>query len=290
MYTTLNDHYREKYGCKVYKLSLDGGFTCPNRDGTVGTGGCVFCSAYGGGEFAESVCESVEEQLRRARLRVSAKNKGGKYIAYFQAFSNTYAPLPRLRQLYEAAMAPEDIVGLAIGTRPDCLSPETVALLAQCNRVKPVSVELGLQTIHADSVKYIRRGYGNAVYFDAVRRLKAAGLEVVTHIILGLPGETAEMAAQTTAAAVAAGTDGVKFHLLHVLRGTDLEADYRAGKFRCLELEEYARWLKACLEQVPKTVVVHRITGDGAKRDLVAPLWSADKKRVLNYLNKVLSE
>lgn len=290
MYTTLNDHYRKKYGCKVYKLSLDGGFTCPNRDGTVGTGGCVFCSAYGGGEFAEGLCESIGEQLRRAKARVSAKNKGGKYIAYFQAFSNTYAPLPRLRQLYEAAMAPEGIVGLAIGTRPDCLSPETVALLAQCNRSKPVSVELGLQTIHADSVKYIRRGYENAVYFDAVRRLKAAGLEVVTHIILGLPGETAEMAAQTTAAAVAAGTDGVKFHLLHVLRGTDLEADYRAGKFRCLEPEEYARWLKACLEQVPKTVVVHRITGDGAKRDLVAPLWSADKKRVLNYLNKALSE
>lgn len=290
MYTTLNDHYRKKYGCKVYKLSLDGGFTCPNRDGTVGTGGCVFCSAYGGGEFAEGVCESVEEQLRRAKARVSAKNKGGKYIAYFQSFSNTYAPLPRLRQLYEAAMAPENIVGLAIGTRPDCLSPETVALLAQCNRTKPVSVELGLQTIHAASVGYIRRGYENAVYFDAVRRLKAAELEVVTHIILGLPGETAEMAAQTTAAAVAAGTDGVKFHLLHVLRGTDLEADYRAGKFRCLEPEEYARWLKACLEQVPKTVVVHRITGDGAKRDLVAPLWSADKKRVLNYLNKALSE
>ena len=290
MYTTLNDHYREKYGCKVYKLSLDGGFTCPNRDGTVGTGGCIFCSSHGGGEFAEGVCESVEEQLRRARLRVSAKNKAGKYIAYFQAFSNTYAPLSRLRQLYEAAMEPEDIVGLAIGTRPDCLPPETVAILAQCNRIKPVSVELGLQTIHAASACYIRRGYENAVYFDAVRRLKAAGLEVVTHIILGLPGETAEMAAQTTAAAVAAGTDGVKFHLLHVLRGTDLEADYRAGKFRCLELEEYARWLKACLEQVPKTVVVHRITGDGAKRDLVAPLWSSDKKRVLNYLNKALSE
>lgn len=290
MYTTLNDHYRKKYGCKVYKLSIDAGLTCPNRDGTVGTGGCIFCSAFGGGEFAEGPCESMEQQLRRARMRVIAKNRGGKYIAYFQSFSNTYAPLPRLRQLYMAAMAPEDIVGLAIGTRPDCLPPETVALLSECNRIKPVSVELGLQTIHADSVKYIRRGYENAVYFDAVRRLKAAGVEVVTHIILGLPGETAEMAAQTTAAAVAAGTDGVKFHLLHVLRGTDLEIDYRAGKFQCLELEEYARWLKICLEQVPEDVVVHRITGDGAKRDLVAPLWSADKKRVLNYLNKALSE
>lgn len=288
MYTTLNAHYQQKFGCKVYKLSIDAGFTCPNRDGTVGYGGCIFCSAYGGGEFAEGVCESVAGQLERAKTRVSAKNKGGKYIAYFQSFSNTYAPVARLRQLYYDAIEPEEIVGLAIGTRPDCLPAETVALLREINRIKPVSVELGLQTIHPESVRYIRRGYGNDVYFDAVRRLKEAGIEVVTHIILGLPGETMEMAAQTTAAAVAAGTDGVKFHLLHVLRGSDLEKDYRAGKFRCLELPEYALWLKTCLDQVPPRVVVHRITGDGAKRDLVAPLWSADKKRVLNYLNNYL--
>ena len=181
-------------------------------------------------------------------------------------------------------------MGLAIGTRPDCLSPEVVALLGEINRIKPVSVELGLQTIHPESVRYIRRGYENDVYFDAVRRLKAAGIEVVTHIILGLPGETMEMAAETTAAAVAVGTEGVKFHLLHVLRETDLEKDYRAGKFRCLELEEYARWLKVCLDRIPPEVVVHRITGDGAKRDLIAPLWSADNKRVLNYLNWLLGQ
>lgn len=288
MYTTVNTHYQQKFGCKVYKLAIDGGFTCPNRDGTVGVGGCIFCSAYGGGEFAEGVCESVAAQLERAKLRVSAKNKDGKYIAYFQSFSNTYGPLPLLRQLYEEAMAPEDIVGLAIGTRPDCLAPEVVALLEEINRIKPVSVELGLQTVHPESLRYIRRGYENEVYFDAVRRLKAAGIEVVTHVILGLPGETAQMAAETTAAAVAAGTDGIKFHLLHVLRGTDLERDYKAGKFRCLELEEYAQWLKTCLAQVPPHTVVHRITGDGAKRDLIAPLWSADKKRVLNYLNRYL--
>ena len=229
-------------------------------------------------------------QLERAKGRVSAKNKGGKYIAYFQSFSNTYAPVSYLRQLYFEAIAPAEVVGLAIGTRPDCLSGEVVALLEEVNRVKPVSVELGLQTIHEETVRYIRRGYGNEVYFDAMRRLKGAGIEVVTHIILGLPGENAPMAAETTAAAVAAGTDGVKFHLLHVLRGTDLESDFLAGKFRCLELEEYARWLKICLAEVPPRVVVHRITGDGAKRDLVAPLWSADKKRVLNYLNRFLSE
>lgn len=288
MYTSLNTHYQQRFGCKVYKLAIDAGMTCPNRDGTVDTRGCIFCSAYGGGEFAEGICGSVAQQLEQAKQKVSVKNKKGKYIAYFQSFSNTYAPVARLRQLYYDAIAPEDIVGLAIGTRPDCLCAETVELLREINESKPVSVELGLQSIHEESARYIRRGYENEVYFDAVRRLKAAGLEVVTHIILGLPGETMEMAAQTTAAVVAAGSDGVKFHLLHVLRGTDLEKDYRAGKFRCLELPEYARWLKACLEQVPPNVVVHRITGDGAKRDLVAPLWSADKKRVLNYLKHEL--
>ena len=285
-YTRLSDHYRKKFGCKVYKLSIDAGFTCPNRDGTCGIGGCIFCSGRGSGEFAESG-GTVTDQLNRAKSRVAAKNKDGNYMAYFQAFTNTYAPVEKLRELYLEAMTPEDIVGIAIGTRPDCLGDDVTQLLKELNCIKPVSVELGLQTIHASSVSYIRRGYGNQVYFDAVRRLKDAGLEVVTHIILGLPGETAEMAAATTAAAVKAGTDGVKFHLLHVMRGTDLEKDYRAGKFDCLTLEEYGLWLKACLAQVPETVVVHRITGDGAKRDLVAPLWSGDKKLVLNYLNKL---
>lgn len=288
MYTTLNDHYRAKFGCKVYKLSIDGGFTCPNRDGTLGHGGCIFCSAAGSGEFAESGT-SIAAQLEQAKARVSAKNRDGKYIAYFQSFTNTYAPVEVLQKKYLAAIAPDDIVGLAIGTRPDCLPEETVALLAKINAIKPVSVELGLQTVHEPTAAYIRRGYVNQVYFDAVRRLKAAGIEVVTHIILGLPGETAQMAAETTRQAVRAGTDGVKFHLIHVLRGTDLEADYLTGRFQCLTLEEYARWLRLCLAEVPSHVVVHRITGDGAKRELVAPLWSADKKRVLNYLNSVLS-
>ena len=285
MYTTFSDDCRARFGCKVYKLSIDGGFTCPNRDGTLGTGGCVFCD--GAGAFAARGA-SVAEQLARAKARVEAKNRGGKYMAYFQAFTNTYAPVPRLRQLYTEAMAPDDIVGLSIGTRPDCLGADVVALLAELNRIKPITVELGLQTIHEASARYIRRGYGTPVYLDAVARLKEAGIGVVTHIILGLPGEDMEMAAQTTRAAVAAGTDGVKFHLLHVLRGTDLAWDYEAGKFRCLELPEYAAWLKRCLEEVPRNVVVHRITGDGAKRDLIAPLWSADKKRVLNYLNQYL--
>lgn len=288
MYKTLNEHYQQKFGCKVYKLSLDAGFTCPNRDGTLGTDGCIFCSGDGGGEFAAKDCGNITLQLEYARKRVEQKCKSGKYIAYFQSFTNTYAPIEVLRKLYFEAVEPEYIVGLAVGTRPDCLPEETVELLAEINRIKPVSVELGLQTVHDSSVKYIRRGYENEVYFDAVRRLKAAGLEVVTHIILGLPGETAEMMVETTRQAVETGTDGVKFHLLHVLKGTDLEKDYLAGRFECLTMEQYGQILKQCLEVLPEHIVVHRITGDGAKRNLVAPLWSADKKRVLNYLNSVL--
>lgn len=289
MYRTLNQHYQEKFGCKVYKLAVDAGFSCPNRDGTIGYGGCIFCSGEGSGEFAEKGC-SVTAQLQQAKRRVSAKIKDGKYIAYFQAFTNTYAPVEHLRKLYEEAIGPEDVTGLAIGTRPDCLNDEVVELLAQINEIKPVSVELGLQTVHPKSIQYIRRWYENNVYFDAVRRLRGAGIEVVTHIILGLPGETPEMAVQTTKAAVAAGTDGVKFHLLHVLQGTDLAEDYAAGKFECLTLEEYGNWLKQCIAALPAHITVHRITGDGAKRDLIAPLWSADKKRVLNYLNSLFNK
>ena len=285
MYRTLNQHYREKFGCKVYKLSLDGGFTCPNRDGTCGTGGCIFCD--GSGAFAERG-DSIPQQLEQAKRLVEAKNPGGRYIAYFQAFTNTYAPVEYLRKVYLEAIGAEDILGLAIGTRPDCLGDEIISLLTEINSIKPVSVELGLQTTKPESVRYIRRGYENEVYFDAVNRLKAAGIEVVTHIILGLPGETAEDALQTTRDAITAGTDGVKFHLLHVLRKTDLAADYAAGKFRCLSLEEYGQWLKACIDELPPRITVHRITGDGAKKDLIAPLWSGDKKKVLNYLNNVL--
>lgn len=289
MYRTLNQHYQETFGCKVYKLAIDAGFSCPNRDGTIGYGGCIFCSGEGSGEFAEKGC-SVTAQLQQAKRRVSAKIKDGKYIAYFQAFTNTYAPVEHLRKLYEEAIGQEDVVGLAIGTRPDCLNDEVVELLAQINEIKPVSVELGLQTVHPDSIQYIRRGYENNVYFDAVRRLRGAGIEVVTHIILGLPGETPEMAVQTTKAAVDASTDGVKFHLLHVLQGTDLAKDYAVGKFECLTLEEYGSWLKQCIAALPAHITVHRITGDGAKRDLIAPLWSADKKRVLNYLNSLFNK
>ena len=290
MYKTLNEYYREKFGCKVYKLSLDGGFTCPNRDGTLGNKGCIFCSSSGSGDFAERPIGNIETQLQNAKSRVESKNKNGKYIAYFQSFTNTYAPVSKLRELYFNAIKPEYIVGIAIGTRPDCLSDECLELLKEINEIKPVSIELGLQTVHKKTAKYIRRGYESDVYFDAVKRLKKCGIEVVTHIILGLPFETEEMMIETTKQAVLAGTDGVKFHLLHILKGTDLETEYKEGKFECLSLEKYAHILKKCIEILPKETVVHRITGDGAKKDLIAPLWSADKKKVLNFLNKYLSE
>ena len=287
-YTTLSQHYRQRFGCKVYKLSLDAGFTCPNRDGTVGDRGYIFCSRYGGGEFAQGQETNLTAQLAKAKEKVAFKVKSGKFIAYFQSFSNTYGHPNHLRKLYLEAIAPDDVVGLAIGTRPDCLGDEALEVLKEINAIKPVSVELGLQTCHEATAAYIRRGYPLSVYLDAVKRLKEAGIEVVTHIILGLPGEDISMAVETTRTAVAAGTDGMKFHLLHVLRDTDLAEAYHRGEFQCLSLEEYTRWLRACLAEVPQSVVVHRITGDGAKRDLIAPLWSADKKKVLAYLQQNL--
>lgn len=286
MYKTANAYYQEKYGCKVYKLSLDGGFTCPNRDGSVATGGCIFCSALGGGEFAEHG-ESITTQLENAKKRVAAKIKDGKYIAYFQPFTNTYAPYERLKALYYEAIAPEYIVGLNIATRPDCLPDSTVALLQEINAIKPVTVELGLQTTDDAVARYINRGYETQVYQQAVARLKAAGVSVITHIIIGLPEDDPVL---TTKLAVASGTDGVKFHLLHILKNTRLAKEYAQGRVTPLTLEEYARQLKACISVLPPETVVHRITGDGAKKDLIAPLWSADKKKTLNYLNAYLQE
>ena len=285
---TANDYYKEKFGCKVYKLSLDGGFTCPNRDGTLGFGGCAFCTPEGSGEFAEKPGQGISRQLERAKARVADKCRSGKYIAYFQSFTGTYGPVDKLEDLYRAALEPEEILGLAIGTRPDCLPEETVALLKELNRFKPVSVELGLQTANDAVAQDMNRCYDTWQYVDAVRRLKDAGLEVVTHIILGLPTETEKDMLLTTKTALEAGTDGVKFHLLHVLRGSRLEERYARGEFACLTLEEYGAILKKCVSLLPPEIVVHRITGDGARRELVAPLWSLDKKSVLNYLNGLL--
>lgn len=284
MYKTANDHYKEKFGCKVYKLSIDGGFTCPNRDGAAGTGGCIFCSALGGGEFAEQE-NDIAARLEKAKSRVAAKIKDGKYIAYFQSFTNTYAPYERLKTLFYEAVAPDCIVGLNIATRPDCLPDSTIALLKELNQIKPVTVELGLQTADDAVAAYINRGYKTQVYKDAVSRLKKAGIEVITHIIIGLP---ADDPVSTTRLAVSCGTDGVKFHLLHILKNTRLAKEYETGKVTALTLEEYAKILKACIAFLPADTVVHRITGDGAKKDLIAPLWSADKKKTLNFLNQYI--
>ena len=288
-YYSLNRYLRETFGEKVYKLALDGGMTCPNRDGSLGTGGCIFCSAGGSGDFAEGRCASVAEQIEKARARVRKKTDAAKFIAYFQSYTNTYAPVEYLETLFSEAMAQECVVALSIGTRPDCLPDEVIDLLSRLNRIKPVWVELGLQTIHEETARYIRRGYPLPVYEDAVARLRAAGITVITHVILGLPGDSREMMLATIDYLGGKHRpDGVKLQLLHVLEGTDLATDCRAGKFACMEMAEYFDLLCDCLERLPADMVIHRLTGDGPKRTLLAPLWTADKKRVLNELNRTL--
>ena len=287
-YTTLNSYLKNTFGCKVYKLAIDGGFTCPNRDGTLGTRGCIFCSRGGSGEFAESKEKSVTQQIDDGKKRVEKKIKDGKYIAYFQAFTNTYAPLCKLRSLYTEAINHPDIVALSIGTRPDCLGNDVLELLDEMNKIKPVFIELGLQTIHENTAQYIRRGYPLEVYDKAVDDLHKIGINVVTHLIIGLPGENEQDILQSVEY-VCKKTDGIKLQLLHILKGTDLADEYRKCK-DVLSLEEYTNIIKHCVEIIPDNVVVHRLTGDGAKKDLIAPLWSADKKHVLNTINKALSE
>ena len=288
-YYSLNEYYQQKYGCKVYKLSISSGLSCPNRDGAVGTGGCIFCSSGGSGEFAASCHLSVPDQLEEAKRRVKAKTGDNAYIAYFQPFSNTYGGVDYLKKIYREAIAPKEIVGLSIATRPDCLPKDVLDLLCEINRMKPVTVELGLQTIHPATAAYIRRGYDLSVYDEAVAKLHEIGIEVVTHIILGLPNETEEMMLETVRYAGRV-SDGVKLQLLHVLKDTDLAADYAAGKFETLSLTAYTDLLCKAIEVLPPRVVIHRLTGDGDKRSLIAPMWSADKKRVLNTIKKALDD
>ncbi len=288
-YLTLNDYCRQTFGKKLYKLSLDGGFTCPTRDGTLGTRGCIFCSAAGSGDFAARG-RTLDEQIEDAKRRVAAKHKGGGYIAYFQSFTGTYAPVNVLREKFLPVITREDIDVLSIATRPDCLEPEKIQLLRELNDIKPVWVELGLQTTKPESVKYIRRGYENEVFADAVRALRNAGIYVISHIILGLPGETEADMQNTLRFALDCGVNGVKLQLLHVLEGTDLAEDWRKGRFQTLTLEEHLHILSVLLPMLPPDVAVHRLTGDGAKKDLLSPLWSADKKAVLNAIRTITDE
>lgn len=288
-YTTLNNYLKERFGEKVYKIALNGGFTCPNRDGSIDTRGCIFCSKGGSGDFAESPDLTITEQIENGKKRLEKKIKNGKYIAYFQAFTNTYAPVERLRTIYEEAINHPEIVALSIGTRPDCLGDDVLALLDELNKIKPIFVELGLQTINEDTARYIRRGYTLEVYDKAVADLHKIGINVVTHIILGLPNESKEDMLNSVKYACKV-TDGIKLQLLHILKGTDLAKDYEQGKFEVLTLEQYTEIIKECIQIIPENVVIHRLTGDGAKKDLIAPLWSADKKTVLNTINQALKE
>ncbi len=299
-YSDLNTYLKETFGKKVYKLSLDAGFTCPNRDGTTDTRGCSFCSAGGSGEFAASRRLSITEQIEEAKERIQKKlPKHGevRYLAYFQAFTNTYAPVERLRSVYEEAMEAPDVVALSIATRPDCLQPEVVALLEELNRRKPIFVELGLQTMHEESAVRIRRGYPLAVFEDAVQRLSQAGIKVVVHLILGLPYETKADMLASVRYVCEQPIHGIKLQLLHLLEGTDLGEEYKAMSeeerkkvFACLEMETYLDVVTECLKMIPPSVVVHRLTGDGPKRILIAPEWSGNKKAVLNALRKKMGD
>lgn len=296
-YHSLDFEMKQQYGQKIYKLALDGGMTCPNRDGTLGYRGCIFCSGGGSGEFAESLSAhaSINGQIEAAKEKVSGKIKAGsgRFIAYFQSYTNTYAPVSYLKELFTQAILHPDVAVLSIATRPDCLSPEVLLLLKTLNQIKPVWVELGLQTIHESTAAYIRRGYSLPVFLEAYHQLKEAGITVIAHVILGLPGESREMIFETIhylAHLGERGIDGIKLQLLHILKGTDLAKDYEKGLVPVYTLEEYTDLVIDCLALLPPEVIIHRISGDGPKKLLLAPLWSGNKRLVLNTLAKRLKE
>ena len=294
---TLSDYCKEKFGTKVYRLSLSTGCSCPNRDGRAGRGGCSFCSEGGSGEFATKV-KPVEVQIEEAKDRVKSKfpkdikEEDKKYIAYFQSFTNTYGDVDRLGGIFKTAVLREEIAAISIGTRPDCLEDDMLDLLDELNKIKPVWIELGLQTIHEDSAKAFNRVYSLPVFNKAYMELKKRNIEVIVHVILGLPGETDKDMYETVRylANLSPKLDGIKLHLLHILKNTRLEREYREKPFKILSLDEYTEILINCLRILPESVVIHRMTGDGDKRLLVEPLWSADKKRVLNTINKAIRE
>ena len=286
---TLNAYLKNRFGRKIYKLTLDGGMTCPNRDGKVGFGGCIFCGGNGSGSFCPSVDLSITAQIEEGKKLLKNKIKEGGYIAYFQSHTNTYAAVPYLRKIFYEAVNHPDIVGISIGTRPDCLEDDVLKLLEELAKIKPLWVELGLQTINENTANLINRCYPLKVYDQAVKNLKSIGAEVVTHVILGLPGETEEQMLETVAYSSKV-SDGIKLQLLHVLKDTKLYEMYQKEPFKIFSMEEYTELLCRCIEIIPKNVVIHRMTGDGDKRLLVEPMWSGNKKVVLNYINKVFSE
>lgn len=291
-YYSVNRYLKDRFGEKVYKISLNGGFTCPNRDGTLGEKGCIFCSASGSGDFAEHASLSITEQIERGKKRLEKKIKNGKYIAYFQSFTNTYAPVTYLRKIFFEAIMHPDIVLLSVATRPDCLPEEVLLLLEELNQIKPVWVELGLQTIHEKTAVYIRRGYVLSVFEQAVWELKKRDLETIVHVILGLPGESEKEILETVSYvaghAKEGNIQGVKLQLLHILKDTDLAKEYEKGLVPVMSMEEYISLVLKCLAILPDTLVIHRLTGDGDKRILIAPEWSGNKKLVMDRLQKAI--
>ena len=289
-YHSLDYMLKERFGEKVYKLTLNGGMSCPNRDGTLGTGGCIFCSAGGSGDFAGDPAQSINQQIAQQKELICKKRPVNTFIAYFQAYTNTYAPVEYLRALFTQALSHPEVAALSIGTRPDCLGEDVLDLLSQLNRIKPVWVELGLQTIPPATARYIRRGYPLSCFEEAVKNLHARDLDIIVHTILGLPGETTEQMLQTISFLNHQPIQGIKMQLLHVLKGTDLADDYLAGKFSVLSQEAYVDLVISCLEHLSPDIVVHRITGDGPRDLLIAPLWSSAKRTVLNEIHHQMKE
>ena len=283
-YHSLDYMLRERFGEKVYKVTLNGGMSCPNRDGKIGTRGCIFCSAGGSGDFAADAALSITDQIESQISILSQKRPIHKYIAYFQAYTNTYAPVEYLEKIFTEAISHPKIVALSIGTRPDCLSPEIVTLLSRLNKQKPVWIELGLQTIHEDTASYIRRGYDLPVFEHALKRLRQLGIPVIVHTILGLPGEDIKRNLETMHYLNEHHIQGIKLQLLHVLKYTDLADDYLTGKFSVYSMEEYFEVLSSCICNLSPDIVIHRLTGDGPKDLLIAPTWSTNKRHVLNQM------
>ena len=289
-YFSLDTFLRSRFGEKVYKITLNGGMTCPNRDGHIGTGGCIFCSAKGSGDFAGNASFSISRQLEEGKQELLSKRPVRSYIAYFQAFTNTYAPVEYLEQIFTEAIRDPDVKVLSIATRPDCLGEDVIRLLARLREIKPVWMELGLQTIHPGTARMIRRGYDMNVFDKAVENLRAIGVEVVVHVILYLPGETEKMMLETISYLNHHDIQGIKLQLLHVLEGTDLADIYRREPFYVPDMETYIHTLGKCISRLRPDIVIHRLTGDGPKDLLIAPLWTGAKRTVLNRLHQYLKE
>ena len=289
-YHSLDYMLRERFGEKVYKVTLNGGMSCPNRDGKIGHGGCIFCSAGGSGDFAANAAFSITQQIESQIALLSAKRPIHKYIAYFQAYTNTYAPVDYLEKIFTEAISHPQICALSIGTRPDCLGEDVLLLLSRLNQIKPVWIELGLQTIHEDTAAYIRRGYPLSCFEEALYALRSRNIEVIVHTILGLPGENRERILQTMKYLNEKDIQGIKLQLLHVLSGTDLALDYEKGVFSVLEQDAYLNLVIDCLEHLSPDIVIHRVTGDGPKELLIAPLWASRKREVLNLLHHRMKE